>query len=124
MNDEILTEALEPETLDDRRRAEIVVAAKNPRPDKSGLNTLYLRYLVLPSIFLTVALLGGLRINGVDGAFVFFRPALVCLIFAAILLVLFARSGVLRLDGWFAESFTPLKNAANGFAVAALFAAA
>lgn len=87
-------------------------------------NSLYLRYLVLPFIFLNVNLLGGLRIDSLDGAFIFNRPALVCLIFGAILLVLFARSGVVRLDGWFSESFTPLKNAANGFVIATLFAAA
>jgi hypothetical protein len=87
-------------------------------------NSLYLRYLILPFVFLTVTLLGGLRIDSLDGAFIFNRPALVCLIFAAILLVLFARSDVLKLDGWFAESFPPLKNVANGFVIATMFAAA
>jgi len=87
-------------------------------------NALYLRYVLLPVIFLTVTLLGGLRIAGEDGALIFHRPALVCLIFASILLVLFARSRVFELDGWFSESFPTLKNVANGFTVATLFAAA
>ena len=87
-------------------------------------NALYLRYILLPFVFLTVAMLGGLRISGLDGAFVFVKPALICLIFAAILLVLFARARVLELDGWFSESFPTLKNVANGFVVATLFAAA
>src|SRR5687767_8460356 len=78
-------------------------------------NVLYLRHLFLPFIFLTVTLLGGLRIASQDSAFIFHRPALVCLIFASILLVLFARSRVIELDGWFAESFPTLKNVANGF---------
>ena len=121
MNDEITKETHDPVLIEDRRKAELEASAK--QPDHANLNALYLRYLVLPAIFLTVALLGGLRIAN-DGAFVFFRPALVCLIFAAILLVLFARSGVLRLEGWFSESFTLLKNAANGFTIATLFAAA
>ncbi|HQU93436.1 MAG TPA: hypothetical protein PLK77_14115 [Pyrinomonadaceae bacterium] len=121
MNDEITKETHDSVFIEDRRKAELEAPAK--QPDHANLNALYLRYLVLPAIFLTVALLGGLRIAN-DGAFVFFRPALVCLIFAAILSVLFARSGVLRLEGWFSESFTPLKNAANGFAIATLFAAA
>jgi len=124
MNDEITKETYDPAMLEDRRNAEIGVAAERLLPDAATVNALYLRYLVLPAIFLTVTLLGGLRIAGNDGAFVFFRPALVCLIFAAILLVLFARSGVLRLDGWFSESFTPLKNVANGFVIATLFASA
>lgn len=124
MNDEITKETYDPAMLEDRRNEDIEVAAKRLSPDTAAVNALYLRYFVLPAIFLSVTLLGGLRIAGDDGAFVFFRPALVCLIFAAILLVLFARSGVLRLDGWFSESFTPLKNIANGFVIATLFAAA
>lgn len=122
MNDEITKETYDPEMLEERRKAEIQISAK--KQDPANLNALYLRYLVLPTIFLTVTLLGGLRIAGSDGAFVFFRPALICLIFGAILLVLFARSGVLRLDGWFSESFTPLRNVSNGLVVASLFAAA
>jgi hypothetical protein len=121
MNNEITKETCDPVLLEDLPKTELEVASKTP--DHTNLNALYLRYLVLPAIFLTVALLGGLRIAS-DGAFVFFRPPLVCLIFAAILLVLFARSGVLQLDGWFSESFTPLKNTVNGFAIATLFAAA
>jgi len=84
---------------------------------------LHLRYLILPVIFLTVALLGGLRISGTDGSFVFLKPALICLIFAAIILVLFARARLVQLDGWFSEEFTTLKNVANGFVIFALFAA-
>jgi hypothetical protein len=124
MNDEITKETYDPAMLEDRRSSDFEVAAKKPSPDAATVNALYLRYLVLPAVFLTVTLLGGLRIAGNDGAFVFFRPALVCLIFATILLVPFARSGVLRLDEWFSESFTPLKNVANGFIIATLFAAA
>lgn len=124
MNHEITKETYDPEMLEDRRIAEIEVAAKRPSLDTATVNALYLRYLVLPAVFLTIALLGGLRISGDDGAFVFFRPALVCLIFAAILLVLFTHSAVLRLDGWFSETFSPLKNVANGFVIASLVAAA
>jgi hypothetical protein len=87
-------------------------------------NLHYLRYVLLPFVFLTVAMLGGVRISGLDGAFVFVRPALVCLIFATILLVLFARSRVLEIDGWFSESYPMTKNVANGFVLATLFAAA
>jgi hypothetical protein len=93
-------------------------------PEIHERNILYLRYVIIPIVFLTVAMLGGLRISGLDGAFVFVRPALICLIFAAILLILFARSKVLEVDGWFSESFPMLKNVANGFVIAALFAAA
>ncbi|HXG83068.1 MAG TPA: hypothetical protein VNI84_03480 [Pyrinomonadaceae bacterium] len=79
-------------------------------------------YILLPFIFLTAALFGGLRI-GTDGAFIFLKPPLVCLIFAAILIVIFLRSGLIRLDGWFSESFSTLKNIANTAVLTTLFAA-
>lgn len=80
-------------------------------------------YLLIPFLFLTVALLGGLRIGSEKSDFIFVRPALFCLISAAILLVLFFRAGLLRLDGWFSEDFSTLKNVANGAVVVSLFAA-
>ncbi|MDQ6785987.1 MAG: hypothetical protein M3033_04105 [Acidobacteriota bacterium] len=83
----------------------------------------YLQYIFLPLIFLTVALLGGLRIAAPDNAFLFLKPPLVCLIFAVILLILFFRAGLIRLDGWFSESFTTLENIANASVLLALFAA-
>jgi len=80
-------------------------------------------YLLLPFIFLTVALLGGLRLSSPDNAFVFWRPALFCLISAAILMVLFFRAGLISAEGWFSEDFTALKNVANGAVLITLFAA-
>ena len=81
-------------------------------------------YVYLPLIFLTVALLGGLRLSGTDGSLIFVRPALICLIFAAILVLLFFRAGMLRLDGWFSEQMTGTQTVANGLVLASLFAAA
>jgi hypothetical protein len=75
----------------------------------------------LPFIFLTVALLGGLRLDAADGAFLFLKPALVCLIFAVILLVLFFRSRLLKLEGWFSEEFSIVQNIANAAVLLALF---
>ena len=80
-------------------------------------------YLLLPFIFLTVALLGGLRIGGEKSEFIFWRPALFCLISAAVLLVLFFRANLLRVEGWFSEDFTTTKNIANGAVLLTLFAA-
>ena len=101
----------------------LAVGSGEPETPTHEKNAVYLRYLLLPCTFLTVALLGGLRIDSLDGSFIFIKPALVCLIFAALLLVLFARSGTIRINGWFSESFTPLKNAANAAVVLSLFAA-
>lgn len=81
------------------------------------------KYLLLPFIFLTVALLGGLRLSADANDFLFLPPALVCLVFATILLVLFFRARLINLDGWFSEDFAPLKNAANAAVLIALFAA-
>ena len=80
-------------------------------------------YLLLPFIFLTVTLLGGLRLGAADNAFIFWRPALFCLIAAAILMVLFFRAHLLSVDGWFSEDFPALKNVANGAVLVTLFAA-
>ena len=78
-------------------------------------------YLLLPFLFLTVALFGGLRIGAADSAFLFIKPPLIALIFAAILLVLFFRAGLIKLDGWFSEDFSTLKNVANGACLMTLF---
>ena len=83
----------------------------------------FLQYLILPWIFLTVTLLGGLRFGEVDGAFLFLKPALVCLIFASILLLLFFRAGLIQIEGWFSESFTTVKNVANALILLTLFTA-
>ena len=91
--------------------------------DKNPNNNGQVRYIFLPILFLTVALLGGLRLNSVDNAFVFLKPALICLVFASVLLILFFRANLLKLDGWFSEDFSTLKNAANAAVLISLFAA-
>lgn len=94
-----------------------------PAKRKVSNQRLYLRYVFLPLILLTVALLGGLRLAGADGAFVFLKPPLVCLVFAAILLVLFFRANLLDLHGWLSDDFPLTKNAANAAVLLSLFAA-
>ena len=96
-------------TLDDRERTS---------PQRH-----YLRNVFLPFIFLTVTLLGGVRVSSIDGSLVFLRPELLCLIFAAILLVLFFRLRLIDLSGWFSESFGTLKNVANAAVLFSLSAA-
>ena len=80
-------------------------------------------YLLLPFIFLTVALLGGLRLGMTSNEFIFWRPALFCLIAAASLMVLFFRAHLISVEGWFSEDFSALKNVANGAVLVTLFAA-
>jgi hypothetical protein len=83
----------------------------------------YLQYLVLPFIFLTVTLLGGLRIGIENSELLFFRPALICLIFGALLLVLFFRANLIKLDGWLNEKFTTERNIINGLIIFTLWTA-
>lgn len=80
-------------------------------------------YIVLPLIFLAVALLGGMRLGDVDNSFIFLKPALICLVFAAVTLVLFFRSGLIRIDGWLSDGFTMLRNTANAAILITLFGA-
>jgi len=82
-----------------------------------------LTYLVLPLIFLIVTLLGGLRLGSGDNAFIFLKPALICLVFAAILLVIYFRAGLVALDGWFSEEYSTLKNVANALVLFTVSAA-
>lgn len=92
--------------------------AQNPNPQPAIRN-----YLFLPFIFLTVTLLGGWRLSSPENAFIFWRPALFCLISAAILMVLFFRAGLIKFEGWFSEDFPTLQNVANGAVLVTLFAA-
>lgn len=80
-------------------------------------------YLLVPFIFLTVALLGGLRLASPGNEFVFLKPALLCLILAVILLVLFIRGGLIVVEGWVNEEFPMLRNIANSVVLLTVFAA-
>jgi hypothetical protein len=111
----------EVEDLAASKAADIVVARPAERTQTSQGQ--FLRYIALPLLFITVALLGGLRLSGLDSSFIFVKPPLLCLIFASIMLALFFRSGLIRLNGWLAEDFPLLKNMANAAILASLFAA-
>ncbi|MEJ7846891.1 MAG: hypothetical protein WKF92_02255 [Pyrinomonadaceae bacterium] len=99
------------------------IGPKTETPKQNENQKYYLLYFVLPFICLTAALLGGLRLSGLDGSFIFLKPALFCLIFASVMLVLFFRSGLIRLESWFSEDFEMTKNAANAAVLLSLFAA-
>ena len=120
---EVHAEAVEIEAAADSRPQSAVVREIELQKPAEANQRLYLLYIVLPLIFLTVALLGGLRLSGADASFIFLRPALVCLVFAALIIVLFFRARLIRLEGWFSEGFSTLKNFANAAVLATLFAA-
>jgi hypothetical protein len=65
--------------------------------DNRVKNQALVTYVVLPFIFLTVALLGGLRVNSESHAFMFLPPSLITLVLAVLLLLLFVRGGLIEI---------------------------
>jgi hypothetical protein len=76
---------------------------------------------LLPFIFLTVALLGGLRVSAEDHAFVFVPPPLITLVLAVLLMLLFVRGGLIELRLWIAADKSPLANIIHGWVLLTLF---
>ena len=70
-------------------------------------------FVVLPSLFLTVALLGGLRIGAENRTFIFITPPLITLLLATLLMLLLVRGGLVRLHHWVGSDFPPLTNVAH-----------
>ena len=89
--------------------------------DNRALNLALLRFLGLPTIFLTVALLGGLRVSAETSAFIFIPPPLITLILAVMLMSLFMRGRLIELGRWLASEHTPLTNVAHTLTLATLF---
>lgn len=118
-----IAEAIEERSAGELTEAEISTVVRSSSEPAAENRRACLIYLILPAIFLTVTLLGGLRLSATDSSFIFLKPPLVCLIFAAILMVLFARARLIRLDGWFSEELPMLANLSNGVVLAAVFAA-
>lgn len=88
-----------------------------------SVRTASVTYILIPALLLTVTLLGGIRLAEADKTFLFLRPALICLIFAVVLIVLFVRGHLIELSGWFSEDLPVLQNAANAFVLLTLFTA-
>jgi hypothetical protein len=84
-------------------------------------NRALVNYWLLPFIFLTVALLGGLRIASEDHAFIFLAPALITLILAALLMLLFVRGGLIELRLLMAGNNSPLVNVSHIWILLTLF---
>ncbi len=101
----------------------VAMTVRDETVSLTGLRKVQGTYLVLPIVFLLVTLLGGLRLGSVDNAFIFIKPELICLIFSAVLMILFFRAGLLSLEGWFSDEFPLLQNAANGVVLLTLFTA-
>jgi hypothetical protein len=84
-------------------------------------NRALLRHVLLPTIFLTVALLGGVRVAADSKALLFVPPPLVTLILAAMLLALCARGGAVRVGRWLSADHTVLENVSHALTLGTLF---
>jgi len=84
-------------------------------------NQALVSYWVLPIIFLTVALLGGLRISADDHAFVFLPPPLITRVLAVLLMLLFVRGGLIELQSCIAGNNPPLRNVSHIWVLLTLF---
>jgi hypothetical protein len=78
-------------------------------------------FVVLPFLFLTVALLGGLRIGAESRTFIFIAPPLVTLLLATLSLLLFVRGGLLRFHLWVGSDLPPLTNVAHTWMFITIF---
>jgi hypothetical protein len=84
-------------------------------------NRALVRFVLLPMIFLTVALLGGLRIDAETRAFVFVPPPLITLLLSVLLMVLFVRGHLIEIKRWLSSDQPPVTNASHALTLLALF---
>src|SRR6185437_14689747 len=84
-------------------------------------NKALVTYVVLPFVFLTVALLGGLRVSGENHAFMFLPPSLITLVLAVLLLLLFVRGGLIEIRSLITGANPPLTNVSHLWMLLTLF---
>jgi hypothetical protein len=84
-------------------------------------NRAFLRFVLLPLLFLTVALLGGLRISADTRAFIFVAPPLVTLVLSVLLMLLFMRGGLVIINCWISTDNPPLTNVSQAWTLLTLF---
>ncbi len=89
--------------------------------DHRARNGALVRYLLLPTIFLTVALAGGLRVSAETGAFLFVAPPLVTLVLSVLLMLLFVRGRTIEIGRWLAGEHHPVTNVAHALTLLTLF---
>ena len=84
-------------------------------------NRALVRYILLPMIFLTVALLGGLRIDVETKAFLFYPPPLITLIFSVMVMLLFVRGRAIEIDKWLGSDQPVLTNVSHALTLLTLY---
>lgn len=89
--------------------------------NNSSRNRALVRFILLPLLLLTVALLGGLRIKSDDHAFIFIAPPLITLILAVLLMLLFVRGHLVELRAWVRSDYPLLVNVSHVLTLLSLF---
>jgi hypothetical protein len=84
-------------------------------------NDALVRYLLLPTLFLVVALLGGLRVSEPEHTFLFVAPPLITLILAVMLMAQFVRGHLIQVDQWLRADRSPLTNTSHALTLLTLF---
>jgi hypothetical protein len=84
-------------------------------------NRALVRFILLPMIFLTVALLGGLRIDVDTHAFVFVPPPLITLILSVLLMILFVRGHAIELRQWVGSDQPTITNVSHVLTLLTLY---
>jgi hypothetical protein len=77
--------------------------------------------VVLPMLFLTVALLGGLRVDAETRTFIFVAPPLVTLFLGVLLMLLLIRGRLIRFHQWVRNELPPLTNIVHIWMLITLF---
>src|SRR5687767_9908622 len=84
-------------------------------------NRALLDYVALPMLFLTVVLLGGLRVGTENRTFIFVAPPLVTLFLSILLMLLFVRGRLIEFHRWVASDRPPLTNVVHIWMLITLF---
>jgi hypothetical protein len=84
-------------------------------------NRALLQFVAVPTILLTVGLLGGLRIDAQTKQFIFIAPPLVTLVMAILLGSLFVRAGAINLHHWLTVEQPTLTNLSHLLTLTSLF---
>lgn len=77
--------------------------------------------VVLPMLFLTVVLLGGLRVDAENRTFIFIAPPLVTLFLGVLLMLLLVRGRLIRFHQWVRSELPPLTNMIHIWILITLF---
>ena len=84
-------------------------------------NRALLDNVALPMLFLTVVLLGGLRVGTENRTFIFVAPPLVTLVLAVLLMLLLLRGRLITFHQWIASDLPPLTNVVHIWMLITLF---